>query len=101
MEPVVIIPGHGNAETNRDFLQGNIALFQDVMEQVKDDKTKGMTAEQTAEAINKQASALAAKIGIDDADTAEAFKAYFLEVFVKRAYRELDGPLGDLPDGMR
>jgi cyclase len=101
MEPVVIIPGHGNAETNRDFLQGNIALFQDVMEQVKDDKTKGMTAEQTAEAINKQASALAAKIGIQDSATAEAFKAYFLEVFVKRAYRELDGPLGDVPDGMR
>ena len=43
---------------------------------------------------------LAAKIGINDAETAGAFKAYFLDVFVKRAYRELDGPLGDLPDGL-
>jgi cyclase len=100
LEPAVIIPGHGDAETNSDFLRGNIALFQDVIQQVKDDKAKGMTPDQTAEALVKQSSALAAKIGIKDAETAEAFKAYFLDVFVERAYRELDAPLGDLPDGI-
>jgi hypothetical protein len=31
----------------------------------------------------------------------DQFASYFLETFVRRAYRELDGPLGDLPDGMR
>jgi cyclase len=101
MEPAVIVPGHGNAETNTDFLRGNIDLFQAVMQQVKDDKAKGMSVEQAAEAIGKQAPELAAKIGIQDAETAEAFKAYFLDVFVKRVYRELDGPLGDLPDGLK
>jgi hypothetical protein len=96
----VIIPGHGDAETNTDFLRGNIALFQEVMQQVKASKTKGMTVEQTMEALDKQNAELAAKIGIEDPETAAAFKDYFLDVFVKRAYRELDGPLGNLPDGL-
>jgi cyclase len=100
LEPNVIIPGHGEAETTTDFLGSNIAMFQAVMQQVKDDKTKGMTVEQTLEDVRKQNTDLAAKIGVKDAETADAFKAYFLDVFVKRAYRELDRPLGDLPDGL-
>jgi len=52
------------------------------------------------EALDKQNAELAAKIGIKDAETATAFKDYFLDVFVKRAYRELEGPLSDLPDGL-
>lgn len=100
LAPNVIIPGHGDAETDTNFLRGNIALFREVIQQVKADKTKGMTADQTAEALDKQNAELAAKIGIKDADTVAAFKDYFLDVFVKRAYRELDGPLDDLPDGL-
>jgi glyoxylase-like metal-dependent hydrolase (beta-lactamase superfamily II) len=100
LAPNVIIPGHGDAQTNTGFLCGNIALFQEVMQQVKVDKGKGMTAEQTTEALDKQSADLAAKVGIKDPDTAASFKDYFLDVFVKRAYRELDGPLGDLPDGL-
>lgn len=101
LEPTMIIPGHGDVETNTNFLRSNVAIFQEVMQQVKDAKTKGMTVEQTLEAVGKQNANLAAKIGITDAETAGAFKAYFLDVFVKRAYRELDGPLGDLPDGLK
>jgi len=101
LAPSIIIPGHGDAESNTDVLQGNIALFQEVMRQVKAAKSKRLTAEQTAEVLDAQSAELAAKIGIKDAETAVAFKDYFLDVFVKRAYRELDGPLGDLPDGMK
>ncbi len=100
LAPNVIIPGHGDAETNTDFLHSNIAMFQAVLQQVKDDKTKGLTIEQTLEAVGKQNAELAAKIGITDTETTGAFKAYFLDVFVKRAYRELDGALDDLPDGL-
>lgn len=100
MEPNVIIPGHGDAETSTDFLRGNIALFREVMQQVKAAKAKSMTAEQTAEALDKQNAELAAKLGIKNAETGAGFKDYFLDVFVKRAYREMDGPLGDLPDGL-
>ena len=100
LAPNVIIPGHGDAETNADFLRGNIGLFREVIGQVKANKAKGMTSEQTVETLDKQNAELAAKIGINDAETAAAFKDYFLDVFVKRAYREFDGPLGDLPDGL-
>jgi cyclase len=100
LAPNVIIPGHGDAETNTDFLRANVALFREVLQQVKAGKAKGMSVEQTMEALDKQNAQLAAKIGIKDAETAAAFKDYFLDVFVKRAYRELDGPLGDLPDGL-
>jgi hypothetical protein len=58
-----------------------------------------MTIEQAAEALGKQSSELAAIVGVP-ADGAEQFKGYFLDVFVKRAFRELDAPLGDLPDGL-
>jgi glyoxylase-like metal-dependent hydrolase (beta-lactamase superfamily II) len=101
LQPSVIIPGHGDAENNSDFLRSNLALFQEVLLQVKEAKSKNLTLDQTSEALNKQSVELAAKIGIKDAETVEAFKAYFLDVFVKRAYRELDGPLGDLPDGIK
>jgi len=101
LEPAVIVPGHGDAETSKDFLRNNIDLFQEIIRQVKDARTKGLTLEQTSEAVGKQNAELAAKLGIKDAETAAAFKAYFLDVFVKRAYREMDGPLGDLPDGLR
>lgn len=81
-------------------MRNNIDLFQEIIRQVKDSRTKGRTLEQTSEAVGKQNAELAAKLGIKDAETVEAFKAYFLDVFVKRAYREMDGPLGDLPDGL-
>jgi cyclase len=54
LAPAVIIPGHGDAEMNTDFLRGNIALFQDAIEQVKSARAKGMTVNQTAEAVAKQ-----------------------------------------------
>jgi hypothetical protein len=40
-------------------------------------------------------------VGVAGAQQVDQFASYFLETFVRRAYRELDGPLGDLPDGMR
>ena len=100
LEPRVIIPGHGEVETNTNFLRSNVAMFQEVIQQVKDAKANGMTVEQTLEAVEKRNPDLAAKIGVKDAETASAFKAYFLYVFVKRAYRELDGAPGEQPDGL-
>ena len=101
LQPAVIIPGHGDAVNSSGLLDNNIALFQEVLRQVKDGKARGMTLEQVAEALGKQKVELAAKVGISSGDGADAFKAYFLDVFVKRAYRELERPLGDLPDGLQ
>lgn len=100
LAPSVVLPGHGDVETNTDFLRSNIELYQEVMQQVKADRAKGLTVEQITDALDKQSAELAAKLEIKDAETVAAFKDYFLDVFVRRAYRELDGPLGDLPDGL-
>jgi hypothetical protein len=76
-------------------------LFREVIRQVKDAKARGLTLEQTREAIRGQAAKLAAELGITDPKTAKALPAYFLDVFVGRSYEEQDHPLGDLPGGLR
>ncbi len=101
LNPAVVIPGHGLARTDPGFIQGYIAVFRDVIRQVKESKARGLTMEQTRAAIRGQAASLAAQFGITDPRTASALPAYFLDVFVARSYEEQDHPLGDLPGGLR
>ena len=63
---------------------------------VRDSKAKGMSLEQTKAALLARAATYAADIALPDARLPE-FKGYFLEVFVNRAYNELEKPLGDEP----
>jgi hypothetical protein len=100
LQPSIIIPGHGKPQTT-EFVQQNIAMFENILQQVKDAKASNQTQDQTMESIGKRAKELAAMIGISDEQTTAEFKAYFLDTFVSRAYRELDGPLSDLPDGLK
>jgi cyclase len=100
LKPAWTVPGHGQAQEGDQFIARNIRLFEDVMAKVKDAKAKGMTADQTAVALGKQSADFAAMVGVKEAAGVEAFKSYFLDVFIKRTYRERNGPLGDLPDGL-
>ena len=100
LKPRVIIPGHG-APQSIEFLRKNIKLFQTILQNVKEEKGKGSSVDQTKSAIGSRSKELALMLGISDEQITAEFKAYFLDVFVARAYRELDGPLGDLPDGMQ
>ena len=97
--PSIIVPGHGSVQ-NQEFLKKSIDLFRTILQQVKDAKAKSLSLEQTKEMIGKQSRELASKLTIEDAQVSMEFKAYFLDVFVARAYKELDHPLGDLPDGL-
>ncbi len=101
LKPAVIVPGHGLARSDPGFLDGYIALFRDVIRQVKEAKSRGLTLEQTRDGIRGQATQLAARLGITDPKTVNALPAYFLDVFVARCYEEQDHPLGDLPGGLR
>ena len=92
----IIIPGHGDAEGNKTYLRQNLKLFQHVLADVKDAKAKGFTLEQTKAALTANAAAYAADLALPDR-LLSAFKGYFLEVFVNRAYHELEKPLGDSP----
>jgi glyoxylase-like metal-dependent hydrolase (beta-lactamase superfamily II) len=97
LQPTLIIPGHGDVQ-NIDFIRSNIGMFQSALDLVKDAKAKGLTLEQTKEAVGKHNAELAAKLGISDPQVLQQFKYLFLNVFVARAFRELDGPLGETPD---
>ncbi|HET7871403.1 MAG TPA: MBL fold metallo-hydrolase [Terriglobales bacterium] len=101
LDPQTIVPGHGEAVTGGELLANNIALFKEVIRQVSVSKGHGITQEQTVKALGEQGAELAAKVGIRNPEAVSAFKGYFLDVFVKRVYRELDGPLGDMPDGLQ
>jgi glyoxylase-like metal-dependent hydrolase (beta-lactamase superfamily II) len=99
LKPSIIIPGHGDAQ-NANFIDRNIAMFKQTMEFVKESKSKGLSIEQTKELAAKKNSDIARTLGLTDPQMQAEFKVYFLDVFVTRAYRELDQPLGDLPDGL-
>ena len=91
-----IIPGHGDAERDKAYLRQNIRLFQHVLSDVKDARATGSTVEQTKAALLNHAATYAADIALPDRRL-PAFKSVFLEVFVNRAYHELEKPLGDSP----
>jgi glyoxylase-like metal-dependent hydrolase (beta-lactamase superfamily II) len=97
LNPEVVIPGHGATEGAKQALEQNLQLFQRVVQQVRDAKAKSLSEDQTVEAIGKNDKELAAIIGVTDASLLPAFKPFFLEVFVRRAYQELDHPLTDFP----
>jgi glyoxylase-like metal-dependent hydrolase (beta-lactamase superfamily II) len=92
----IIIPGHGDAERDKTYLQQNLKLFQHVLADVKDSRAKGLTLEQTKTALTNHAADYAADLALPERSL-PAFKSYFLEVFVNRAYHELEKPLGDSP----
>ncbi len=91
-----IIPGHGDVEHDKTYLRQNLKLFQHVTSDVKKARAEGRTLQQTQAAFADNAAVYAADIGLTERQV-PAFKAYFLEVFVNRAYHELEKPLGDNP----
>ena len=97
LQPTLVIPGHGDVQ-NVDFIRSNIELFESTLRLVKEAKSKGLSLEQTQKSVGLQNSALAQKLGITDPEIQQQFKSYFLNVFVSRAYRELDAPLGESPN---
>ena len=96
LEVETIIPGHGDVEHDKTYLRQNLKLFQHVITDVKKARDEGRTLQQTKAAIGGNAALYAADIGLSEQQL-PAFKAYFLEVFVNRAYHELQKPLGDEP----
>lgn len=97
LQPNFVIPGHGDVQ-NVDFIRSNIDMFQTALEYVKEAKSKGLSMEQTQKSVALKNEGLGRKLGITDPEVLQQFKSYFLNVFVARAYRELDSPLGETPD---
>ena len=91
-----IIPGHGEAERDRSYLERNLALFQRVLADVKAAKANGLSLDQTKKELMDKAGAYAADFGLSEKELPD-FKNFFLLVFVNRAYHESEKPLGDIP----
>jgi cyclase len=91
-----IIPGHGEAERDRSYLERNLTLFQRVLTDVKAAKANGLSLDQTKKELLDKAGTYAADFGLSEKELPD-FKNYFLLVFVNRAYHELEKPLGDSP----
>lgn len=100
LNPEVVVPGHGEPQGAKQALEQSLRLFDRAIQEVRDAKTQGLSEEQTVQAIGKKEADLAAIIGINDPKLLPAFKPYFLDVFLRRAYQELDHPLSDLPPAL-
>jgi len=96
MEISVIVPGHGDAEHDRTCLRQNLTLFLHVFGDVKDAQVKGLTLDQIQKQMATNARTYAADLALPGGRL-EDFVNYFLTVFVRRSYYELQGTLGDAP----
>ena len=96
LDPAIIIPGHGAAERNQEFLDSNLKLFQKVAADVKQTKSEGLSLEQTMQRFGNNSAQYASMLGLDSKSTA-SFRGLFLNGFVKNSYLELEHPLSDTP----
>jgi glyoxylase-like metal-dependent hydrolase (beta-lactamase superfamily II) len=96
LEVDAIAPGHGEVERDKTYLRQNVALLQHVASDVQKARTEGHSLPETQAILGGNAAAYAAEIALTQQQL-PAFKAYFLEVFVNRAFHELEKPLGDSP----
>lgn len=100
LDPAIVIPGHGDA-ADKYLVLRNLKLIRELRTEVNTAKQHGLSMDQTLAQVKSHNAKFAAMVGIAGAEQVNQFTSYFLETFVRRAYRELDKSLGDLPDGMR
>ena len=96
LQPALILPGHGAAQHDTSYLQATLQLFAAVRSDVVAARSRGLTLEATEKELGAKAAQYAAMLGLAE-DAAATFQGYFLEVFIRRAYREQEHPLGDEP----
>jgi cyclase len=96
LNPVTIIPGHGPAQRDQTFLDANLKLFQQALDDVKSAKASGLSLEQTTQTLEKNVAGYATVLGLEE-KSYESVDGLFLQGFIKNAYLEIDHPLSDTP----
>jgi len=96
LDPQTIIPGHGPAQRDQSFLNGNLRLFQQVLEDVKRAKASGLSLQQTTQQLEKNVAEYATALGSGE-KSYESVDGLFLQGFIKNAYLEIEHPLSDTP----
>ena len=81
---------------DHSFLDANLKLFQQVLDDVKRAKASGLSLEQTTQQLEKNVAGYAALLGLGE-KSYESVDGLFLQGFIKNAYLEIDHPLSDTP----
>ena len=100
LDPKVVVPGHGPAQQGTAVLRRTITLFRQVLAEVEKSKSSGAGVDATVQALSARAGEFAAPLGLREPRELDDLRGGFLETFIRRAHRELDGDLGDVPDGL-
>jgi len=91
MEVNVILPGHGPAQHNWEYLDLIASLLGSVLQQTQDAVKRGLSLEDTRKAVDLESFRI--RIAGDDQLRNAAFKEYFVTPAVERAYKEAKGEI--------
>ena len=93
-DATTIVPGHGEVQTDRNYLETVTALLESVTSQVKQAATAGISLEDTRKKVD--VADFQKKLCGDDPARIRSFRGNFLGIAITRAYREAkEGPLKD------
>jgi glyoxylase-like metal-dependent hydrolase (beta-lactamase superfamily II) len=90
-----IIPGHGPAQKNRDYISQLIELLESTLKQTQEAVKRGLNLEDTRKAVNLESFRL--RFAGDDRVRNFAFQQFFVTPAVERAWLEARGEL-DKPE---
>jgi glyoxylase-like metal-dependent hydrolase (beta-lactamase superfamily II) len=93
LEPAVIVPGHGPVMRDREYLQRVRRLLESTLSQAKAAAAKGLSLEETRKAVDLEE--FRRLFAAEDKSKNDAFREYFVEPGVERAYREATGTLDE------
>lgn len=88
-----IVPGHGPVLHDWTYAKTIVRLLESLRKQVGDAARAGATLEETRKRVDL--SAFQKELAGEDRDRARAFRSYFVESAVERAYQEAKGALAE------
>jgi cyclase len=87
----VIVPGHGQIQKDKQYLDLVTSLLESVLQQTKDAAGKGLSLEETRKAVDLES--FRTKFAGDDPARNKAFTEYFVTPAIERGYKEAKGEL--------
>jgi glyoxylase-like metal-dependent hydrolase (beta-lactamase superfamily II) len=95
LDPVVIVPGHGEPLRDKALLHATIDGLRELLKEGRDAQARGLDPDQAKEEIFPRLHDRMVAITKDDPKLNEQFKVYFVDWTLHRVYDELRGPLTD------
>ena len=93
-DATAVVPGHGEVQTDKSYIETVTALLEALTRQVQDAVKVGLTLEDTRKEVD--VSEFQKKLTNDDPNRVRSFRGNFLSIATTRAYREAkEGALKD------